>query len=163
MSYPAPHPLTPQDCLVALMIAISASDTNIRTVELVKIQSAVNNLPVFADYDIDRVNLMSQTVFDLFEQEDAMLRQQMAPCGNPNCGCLRKFAMSWRWTGCMRRLSNAARAPDTSAPKSVSAGTNDSALYIAGFWPAGSKLRRLWAFRAGPKVSLRAGRCQPRK
>ena len=67
MSYPAP--LTAQDCLVALMIAISASDTNIRTVELVKIQSAVNNLPVFADYDIDRVNLMSQTVFDLFEQE----------------------------------------------------------------------------------------------
>ncbi|MBT6925219.1 MAG: tellurite resistance TerB family protein, partial [Marinovum sp.] len=54
------------------MIAISASDTNIRTAELVKIQSAVNNLPIFADYDIDRVNLMSQTVFDLFEQEDGL-------------------------------------------------------------------------------------------
>ncbi|HAM90728.1 MAG: tellurite resistance TerB family protein [Marinovum sp.] len=72
MTYPDPQPLTQQDCLVALMIAISASDTNIRTAELVKIQSAVNNLPIFADYDIDRVNLMSQTVFDLFEQEDGL-------------------------------------------------------------------------------------------
>lgn len=65
-------PLTPQDCLVALMIAISASDENIRTAELVKIQSAVNNLPIFADYDIDRMKLMSQTVFDLFELEDGL-------------------------------------------------------------------------------------------
>ena len=66
------HPLSPQDCLVALMIATSASDENIRTAELVKIQSAVNNLPIFADYDTDRMNIMSQTVFDLFEQEDGL-------------------------------------------------------------------------------------------
>lgn len=72
MSEQAPHPMTPQDCLVALMVAISASDENIRTVELVKIQSAVNMLPVFADYDIDRINTISQTVFDLFEQEDGL-------------------------------------------------------------------------------------------
>jgi len=67
-----PHPLSPQDCLVAVMIAISASDENIRTSELVKIQSAVNNLPVFADYDIDRMQVMAQTVFDLFDQEDGL-------------------------------------------------------------------------------------------
>lgn len=66
------HPLTPQDCLVALMVAVSASDEDIRTAELVKIQSAVNMLPVFADYDIDRVNRTSQMVFDLFEQEDGL-------------------------------------------------------------------------------------------
>lgn len=72
MTQAAPHPLNPQDCLVALMIAVSASDEDIRTVELVKIQTAVNNLPVFADYDIDRMNLMAQTVFDLFEQEDGL-------------------------------------------------------------------------------------------
>ncbi len=64
--------LSAQDCLVALMIAVSASDENIRTAELVKIQSAVNMLPVFADYDIDRIKQMSQTVFDLFEQEDGL-------------------------------------------------------------------------------------------
>ncbi|WP_374015549.1 tellurite resistance TerB family protein [Phaeobacter sp. A36a-5a] len=66
------NPFTPQDCLVALMVAVSASDENIRTAELVKIQSAVNMLPVFADYDIDRMNRTSQTVFDLFEQEDGL-------------------------------------------------------------------------------------------
>ena len=49
------HALSPQDCLVALMIAVSASDENIRTAELVKIESTVNHLPVFADYDADRI------------------------------------------------------------------------------------------------------------
>lgn len=61
-----------QDALVALMIAVSASDENIRTAELVKIQSAVNHLPVFADYDDDRMNVTAQIVFDLFEQEDGL-------------------------------------------------------------------------------------------
>ena len=64
------HAMTAQDCLVALMVAISVSDETIRTSELVKIQSAVNNLPIFAEYDIDRLNTVSQIVFDLFEQED---------------------------------------------------------------------------------------------
>jgi tellurite resistance protein len=72
MNQATPHPLSPQDCLVALMIAVSASDEDIRTVELVKIQTAVNNLPVFASYDIDRMNIIAQTVFDLFEQEDGL-------------------------------------------------------------------------------------------
>lgn len=67
-----PKVLSTQDCLVALMIAVSASDENIRTAELVKIQAAVNHLPIFADYDIDRMKRMSQTVFDLFEQEDGL-------------------------------------------------------------------------------------------
>lgn len=57
---------------MALMIAVSASDENIRTAELVKIQSNVNMLPVFASYDIDRMKRLSQTVFDLFEQEDGL-------------------------------------------------------------------------------------------
>ena len=72
MTQQAPHPMTPQDCLVAIMVAVSASDENIRTAELVKIQSAVNMLPVFADYDIDRINHVSSIVFDLFEQEDGL-------------------------------------------------------------------------------------------
>lgn len=72
MTEQAPHPMTPQDCLVAIMVAVSASDENIRTAELVKIQSAVNMLPVFADYDIDRINRVSSIVFDLFEQEDGL-------------------------------------------------------------------------------------------
>ncbi|MEI4234340.1 tellurite resistance TerB family protein [Roseovarius sp. D22-M7] len=67
-----PHPLTPQDCLVAMMIAIAASDEDMRTAELVKIESTINNLPVFAAYDLDRLKTMSQTVFDLFSVEDGL-------------------------------------------------------------------------------------------
>lgn len=63
---------TAQDCLIALMIAVSASDEDIRTDELVKIQSAVQLLPIFGQYDEDRITVVSQTVFDLFEQEDGL-------------------------------------------------------------------------------------------
>ena len=72
MTDPIPHPLTPQDCLVALMIALSASDEQIQTAELVKIEGAVNNLPVFASYDADRMHVMAQMVFDLFSVEDGL-------------------------------------------------------------------------------------------
>jgi tellurite resistance protein len=64
--------MTPEDCLVAVMIAISASDEDVRTSELVKIQTAVNNLPIFASYDEDRIRVVSQTVFDLFSVEDGL-------------------------------------------------------------------------------------------
>ncbi|MCT4607638.1 MAG: tellurite resistance TerB family protein [Pelagimonas sp.] len=66
------QPLSPQDSLVALMIAVSASDANVQTAELVKIDVAVNNLPVFGDYDPDRVRVMSSLVLELFEQEDGL-------------------------------------------------------------------------------------------
>ena len=64
--------LTAQDALCALMIAVSASDEQIRTSELVKITTIINNLPVIANYDADHVPRMSQTVFDLFSQEDGL-------------------------------------------------------------------------------------------
>ena len=72
MTQPAPHPLSAQDCLVAVMIAVSASDENIRTAELIKIEVAVNNLPIFADYDLDRMRQTANVVFDLFGQEDGL-------------------------------------------------------------------------------------------
>lgn len=68
----APHSWTPADCLVAVMIATSASDEDIRTSELLTIQSIVNHLPAFADYDVDRLKAVSQAVFDLFEEEDGL-------------------------------------------------------------------------------------------
>ena len=66
------HPLSPQDCLVAIMIAVSASDEEIRTAELMTIQQVVNHLPVFADYDADRMRRVASVVFDLFEEEDGL-------------------------------------------------------------------------------------------
>ena len=67
-----PHSFTPQDSLVAVMIAISASDEDIRASELLTIQAIVNHLPVFSDYDMDRVKTVAQTVFDLFGEEDGL-------------------------------------------------------------------------------------------
>lgn len=54
------------------MIATSASDERIPTTELVTIQRIVNHLPIFRDYDQDRLRQVSQTVFDLFEEEDGL-------------------------------------------------------------------------------------------
>ena len=68
----SPHSLSPQDSLVALMITVSAADLNLRTAELVAIQTLVNHLPVFADYDADRIKTVAQTVFDLLEEEDGL-------------------------------------------------------------------------------------------
>lgn len=64
--------LTPQDALVALMIAVSASDEDMRTLELVMIQGTVAFLPVFEGYDPDRIRRVAQVVFDLFEVEDGL-------------------------------------------------------------------------------------------
>ncbi|NJM81886.1 MAG: tellurite resistance TerB family protein [Tabrizicola sp.] len=64
--------LSPQDALVAMMIAASASDQQMRTSELVAIQRIVNHMPAFATYDADRIRNVSQTVFDLFEEEDGL-------------------------------------------------------------------------------------------
>ena len=66
------HSLSAEDCLVAVMIAVSASDDEIRTVELLRIESSVNNLPVFAAYDMDRIKVVAQVVFDLFAEEDGL-------------------------------------------------------------------------------------------
>lgn len=65
-------PLSAQDALVAVMVACSASDQDIRTAELVAIQRMVNHMPFFADYDPDRIRRVSRMVIDLFEEEDGL-------------------------------------------------------------------------------------------
>ncbi len=64
--------LSPPDCLVALMIALSAADETIRTAELVQITTIVDNLPIFADYDQDRLPEMGRMVMSLVEEEDGL-------------------------------------------------------------------------------------------
>lgn len=64
--------LTPQDCLVAIMIAVSASDSNMRTAELVKIQSTINHLPIFSDFELEHLQAVSMLVFELLEEEDGL-------------------------------------------------------------------------------------------
>jgi len=54
------------------MVAVSASDGDMGTTELIKIQTSVNLLPIFADFDVDRIKPVSQLVLDLFDQEDGL-------------------------------------------------------------------------------------------
>ena len=67
-----PASMSPQDALIAVMIAVSASDAQMKNAEMVAIQRIVNHLPVFANYDIDRIRVIAQTVYDLFEEEDGL-------------------------------------------------------------------------------------------
>ena len=67
-----PQSLSPQDSLIAILIGVSGADSEIRTAELLAIEALVNHLPIFADYDADRVKTVAQTVFDLFEVEDGL-------------------------------------------------------------------------------------------
>ena len=67
-----PASLSPQDALVAVMIATSAADAQLRTAEMVAIQRMVNSMPIFGDYDVDRIRIIAQTVYDLFEEEDGL-------------------------------------------------------------------------------------------
>ncbi|MEZ5685272.1 MAG: tellurite resistance TerB family protein [Paracoccaceae bacterium] len=64
--------LSPQDALVAVMVAVSASDEDIRTSELVAIERMVNHMPIFGTYDIDRIPVVAQTVYSLFTEEDGL-------------------------------------------------------------------------------------------
>ncbi len=64
--------LSPQDALIAVMVACAAADENLRTAELVAIQRMVNHMPVFAGYDDDRIRRVSRTVLELFEEADGL-------------------------------------------------------------------------------------------
>ena len=66
-----PASLSPQDALVAVMIAVSASDQQMRTPELVAIQRMVNHMPVFATYDLDRIRVIAQTVLTSLKRKTA--------------------------------------------------------------------------------------------
>ncbi|WP_347312576.1 tellurite resistance TerB family protein [Defluviimonas sp. SAOS-178_SWC] len=70
-----PHTLpafSAQDALVAIMVTVSLSDESIRTSELVAIERQVNHLPIFADYDMDSVREVAETVYKMMEEEDGL-------------------------------------------------------------------------------------------
>lgn len=62
----------PEDALVALMIAVSASDETMRTSELLSIERMVNHLPVFKDYKMSRVTEVANGVFDILAEEEGL-------------------------------------------------------------------------------------------
>ena len=64
--------LSPQDALVAVMIAVSAVDQNMTDSELASITGIIDILPVFDNYDRGRTGTVSNMVADLFEEEDGL-------------------------------------------------------------------------------------------
>lgn len=64
--------LSTEDALIAVMVAVAASDENMKTAELVSIASIVNHLPIFGNYDVDRIETISKVVYDLFEEKDGL-------------------------------------------------------------------------------------------
>ncbi|MGI9389709.1 MAG: tellurite resistance TerB family protein [Boseongicola sp.] len=63
---------SPEETLVAIMIAVSASDERMRTAELVTIERIVNHLPAFAEFDPKRLKDISNVVLDVFAEEDGL-------------------------------------------------------------------------------------------
>ena len=64
--------LTPQDALVSIMIAEGASDHGVTNVEFASIVKIVEHLPIFKDYDVNRIKIIAVTVYELFEEEDGL-------------------------------------------------------------------------------------------
>lgn len=64
--------MSPQDALVAVMIATSAADENQKTEELLLIDRLIDALPCFAGYDKDRVRGVGEIVRELFTEEDGV-------------------------------------------------------------------------------------------
>lgn len=72
MNHNDTNPWSPQDALVAMMVAVSVADQDIKTIELLSIERIVNHLPVFQGYDVAHLSNVSNAVFDLFEDEDGL-------------------------------------------------------------------------------------------
>lgn len=66
--------LSPQDALVAIMLAVTVADETIRTSELVQISNIVENLPIFADYNLARLSELGPLMMGLLEKEDGLDR-----------------------------------------------------------------------------------------
>ena len=64
--------LSPQDALVAVMIATSAVDEEIAEIEMRWIASIIDILPIFKGYDEDRMRAISGVVSELFTEEDGI-------------------------------------------------------------------------------------------
>ncbi|MEO1493502.1 MAG: tellurite resistance TerB family protein [Pseudomonadota bacterium] len=64
--------LSPQDALIAVMIATSAADEDMTASEFREISSIVDLLPIFQGYDKDRIQMVGALVGDLFSEEDGL-------------------------------------------------------------------------------------------
>lgn len=64
--------LSPQDALIATMIIVSAADRDMSDSELKEIGATVQILPIFKDYDRDRIGGVAQAVADMLQEETGL-------------------------------------------------------------------------------------------
>ncbi len=57
---------------MAVMVAVSTADETMNSRERESISRIVNYLPVFANYDKDRIPMVNQIVYDLLEELDGL-------------------------------------------------------------------------------------------
>lgn len=67
-----PASFSPEDALIAVMVAVSAADETVNSRERESISRIVNYLPVFANYAVDRIPMINQIVYDLLEELDGL-------------------------------------------------------------------------------------------
>lgn len=67
-----PPSFSPEDALIAVMVAVSAADETVNSRERESISRIVRYLPVFSNYDSDRIPVVNQIVYDLLEEEDGL-------------------------------------------------------------------------------------------
>lgn len=67
-----PASFSPEDALIAVMVAVSAADETVNSRERESISRIVNYLPVFANYAADRIPMVNQIVYDLLEELDGL-------------------------------------------------------------------------------------------
>ncbi|MEM0977136.1 MAG: tellurite resistance TerB family protein [Pseudomonadota bacterium] len=63
---------TVQDGLVAAMVCASISDQQIKVSELLSIERIVNHLPIFFEYDLDRMRRVSDVIFELMDADEGL-------------------------------------------------------------------------------------------
>ncbi len=64
--------LSPQDALIAVMIATSKVDAKQSDAELLTIEAEISSLPAFADYDHSRIPGLNSLIAELFEEVDGI-------------------------------------------------------------------------------------------
>ncbi len=64
--------ISPETALVYIMVTVSASDEQMRESEVARITGIVEYLPAFAKYNLDRLELDTQTCFAILQSEEGL-------------------------------------------------------------------------------------------
>lgn len=64
--------LSPEDALIAVMMIVSAADSDVSTKEVAEIAAVVELAPAFETYDRDRIETVAEAVADLMQNDDGL-------------------------------------------------------------------------------------------